>query len=272
MRTLQEIEAEISAKRLDLQGLLQEHARATAAAAEERHEQFQRFLAGLLCSHGSRTRFVGCGGRAYWICDACEQVVEPAEREPAPAPNVKAVNIASPESIAALLDTQGGRDAVLAVLLRNPATGGRTLADCVAKFDNAAPQFGPDPSVHQLGRDPAADAELAREFRLPGAETRGETFQREFKESAADWPRPAKRVWAPGLRPARMSDLPALAGEDIAAGAALVIDPDTRLLYGEPDYGAEILKAPGPVLIREGGATKGLTVSIGIPLRIEPVP
>lgn len=34
------------------------------------------------CEHPSRTRFVGCGGRAFWICDACERVVERAESEP----------------------------------------------------------------------------------------------------------------------------------------------------------------------------------------------
>lgn len=36
------------------------------------------------CDHAgmSRTRYVGCGGRSYWICDACEQVVEPGENEP----------------------------------------------------------------------------------------------------------------------------------------------------------------------------------------------
>jgi hypothetical protein len=34
------------------------------------------------CPHMSRTRYVGCGGRAYWICDGCERVVERAEREP----------------------------------------------------------------------------------------------------------------------------------------------------------------------------------------------
>lgn len=34
------------------------------------------------CTHGARTRFVGCGGRAFWICDECAQVVEKAEPEP----------------------------------------------------------------------------------------------------------------------------------------------------------------------------------------------
>ena len=33
------------------------------------------------CPHLAKTRFVGCGGRAYWICDECEQVTGKAERE-----------------------------------------------------------------------------------------------------------------------------------------------------------------------------------------------
>lgn len=36
----------------------------------------------LPCDHSTgRTRYVGCGGKAFWICDGCEQVVTRAERE-----------------------------------------------------------------------------------------------------------------------------------------------------------------------------------------------
>jgi hypothetical protein len=34
-----------------------------------------------ICPHAAQTRYVGCGGRAYWICDECKQVVKEAERE-----------------------------------------------------------------------------------------------------------------------------------------------------------------------------------------------
>ena len=27
------------------------------------------------CPHASQTRYVGCGGMAYWICDGCERVM-----------------------------------------------------------------------------------------------------------------------------------------------------------------------------------------------------
>lgn len=27
------------------------------------------------CLHASQTRYVGCGGMAYWICDECERAV-----------------------------------------------------------------------------------------------------------------------------------------------------------------------------------------------------
>ena len=33
------------------------------------------------CPHYSKTRYVGCGGRAFWICDGCERVTGEAERE-----------------------------------------------------------------------------------------------------------------------------------------------------------------------------------------------
>lgn len=47
---------------------------------------------GATCAHWSRTRYVGCRGRAYWICDGCEQVVERAPTETYPAkPEFRAI-------------------------------------------------------------------------------------------------------------------------------------------------------------------------------------
>lgn len=171
-RNVHEIEREIRQLQGQIAVLLQERVDASRAEAEESSKRVQGALLAMLCDHGLRTHFEAKNGRAYWVCDSCEQVVGAA----------KAVEV--------------------------PRIW-----------------FG--------------------EKQIAG---------------------PPEREWAPGLRPARMSDLPANAGEDIAAGSALVIDPETRLLYGEPDYGARILRSEPKPLIRSAGVTVGGKISIATPL------
>lgn len=304
-RTLADVNRELVELADRSRALQVERAQLLSEHADANHRRTMRLLEALLCGHESRTRFVGCGGRAYWICDACEQVVEKAEREPA---TTVIVNVATPESIAQLLDTPGGEAAILSVLqarrprppesapapapaldLLDPPQGVeridkvalfalpeysfslptgttigkrwralrgarwwigeyvpcekpghvgivwkvaelvevppcaapcspehlepggmvigpdggaypaaapkfRKVGDCIAKFDNVAPRFGADPTVHQLGRDPVADAELAREFRLPGSREHA-TYEHGFAKSGtiepASEPEPA---------------------------------------------------------------------------------
>lgn len=91
-RTLADIDAELALLRQRARALLVERTHAIERMEDARQRDLQKLLQSLLCPHPSRTRFVGCGGRAFWICDGCEQVVERAEsetepdEEPPPAP------------------------------------------------------------------------------------------------------------------------------------------------------------------------------------------
>lgn len=219
-RTSRDVDAELAAMEVRARDLLAERARLRTAEVERSHRDLMRMLESWLCRHDARTRFVGCGGRAFWICDACETVVGPADPEPAPSASVVVVNVADPIQVDELLRRPEGEAAILRALTRfgartgitgvdlarpgddrtvssppPPATGGvvteppplwtggpsgtellvpappergRTVADCTAKFGNAG-GFSAEPAFHQLGADPAADAELAREFQLPAA-------------------------------------------------------------------------------------------------------
>lgn len=117
-RTLSEVDRELAELADRSRALQVERARLWNQTAEANYRRTMRMLEALLCAHESRTRFVGCGGRAYWICDACEQVVSKAEPEPEPvaSPHTVFVNVASPESIVQLLDSPGGEAAIMSVL------------------------------------------------------------------------------------------------------------------------------------------------------------
>lgn len=279
-RTLADVNRELVELADRSRALQVERAQLLSEHADANHRRTMRLLEALLCGHESRTRFVGCGGRAYWICDACEQVVSKADPEgvtgvradrivvedsmPAPAP-APALDLLDPPQGVERIDkvalfalpeysfslptgtTIGKRWRALrgarwwigeyvpcekpghvgivwkvAELVEVPPCaapcspehlepggmvigpdGGaypaaapkfRKVGDCIAKFDNVAPRFGADPTVHQLGRDPVADAELAREFRLPGSREHA-TYEHGFAKSGtiepASEPEPA---------------------------------------------------------------------------------